>query len=122
VLEAAIRIISQGYILYFKDGWNVFDFIVAFVSVGGYIVSFNSTVQVKAISIMRAFRLLRLLRLLKRGGKSLYMIFNTFVITVQSLVNIGGLLLLILYIYSIIGMIYLGEVKRNLNMTDYIGF
>ncbi|TNV88156.1 hypothetical protein FGO68_gene6076 [Halteria grandinella] len=50
------------------------------------------------------------------------MIFNTFLITVQSLVNIGGLLLLILYIYSIIGMIYFGEVKRNGNMIDYIGF
>ena len=27
-----------------------------------------------------------------------------------------------MYIYSIIGMIYFGEVKRNGNMTDYINF
>jgi cytochrome c biogenesis protein ResB len=40
----------------------------------------------------------------------------------QSLANIGGLLLLMMYIYSIIGMIYFGEVKRNSTMSDYINF
>lgn len=40
----------------------------------------------------------------------------------SSLANIGGLLLLIMYIYSIIGMIYLGEVKRTFYMDDYINF
>jgi hypothetical protein len=65
---------------------------------------------------------LRLLRLLRRGGQSLNNIFNTFVITMQSLANIGGLLLLFMYIYSIIGLIYFGETKRNLNMNAYINF
>jgi len=36
------------------------------------------------------------------------MIFNTFVITLQSLVNIGALLLLIIYMYSVLGMILFG--------------
>ena len=40
----------------------------------------------------------------------------------QSLANIGGLLLLMMYIYSIIGMIYFGELKRNATMNDYINF
>lgn len=72
--------------------------------------------------MFRSFRILRLLRLLKRGGKSLYLIFNTLVITFQSLANIGGLLLLIMYIYSVMGMIFFGDVKRNGNMNEYINF
>ena len=32
ITEAAIRIIGIGARNYFKDGWNIFDFIVAFGS------------------------------------------------------------------------------------------
>jgi hypothetical protein len=63
-----------------------------------------------------------LIRLLKRGGRTIALVFNTFVITIQHLANIGGLLFLFMYIYSIIGMIYFGEVKRNGSMNDYINF
>lgn len=109
ISEAFIRIAGTGFQTYFKDGWNVFDFIIALGSVISILVSQISEVEIKAVTLLRAFRILRLLRLLKRGGKSLYLIFNTFVITMQSLANIGGLLLLMMYIYSIIGMIYFGE-------------
>jgi hypothetical protein len=122
VSEAAIRIIGIGIRNYLKDGWNIFDFIVALGSLVSILISSSTSVEIKAVSLLRAFRILRLLRLLKRGGKSLYLIFNTFVITMQSLANIGGLLLLMMYIYSIIGMIYFGEVKRNSTMNDYINF
>jgi hypothetical protein len=120
--EAAIRLIGIGFRNYFKDEWNLFDFIVAAGSLFSILISSNTNFSIRFTTILRAFRILRLLRLLKRGGKSLYMIFNTFVITMQSLANIGGLLLLIMYIYSIIGMIYFGEVKRNGYMGDYINF
>jgi hypothetical protein len=122
ISEAAIRIIGIGIRNYLKDGWNIFDFIVALGSLVSILISSSTSVEIKAVSLLRAFRILRLLRLLKRGGKSLYLIFNTFVITMQSLANIGGLLLLMMYIYSIIGMIYFGEVKRNSTMNDYINF
>lgn len=122
ISEAFIRITGTGFITYFKDGWNVFDFIIALGSVVSILVSQISEVEIKAVTLLRAFRILRLLRLLKRGGKSLYLIFNTFVITMQSLANIGGLLLLMMYIYSIIGMIYFGEQKRNSTMNAYINF
>jgi len=113
---------------YVKDGWNIFDFIVAFISLVSILISASTSVNVKAISLLRAFRIFRLsrllrqLRLLKRGGKSLNLIFNTFVITMQSLANIGSLLILMMYIYSIIGMIYFGQIKRNSSMNDYINF
>lgn len=121
-LEFIIRIIAIGVVNYFTDGWNIFDFIVALGSVAGIIISRGTTVQLVSTSLLRAFRILRLLRLLKRGGSSLRNIFNTFVITMQSLANIGSLLLLFMYMYSIVGMIYFGELKRNGSMNDYINF
>lgn len=121
-MEAVIRIAGIGLEHYFKDGWNIFDFVVAFGSIVSIAITLNTTYDIKGTSLLRAFRILRLLRLLKRGGKSLYLIFNTFVITMQSLANIGGLLILIMYIYSIIGMIYFGDVKRNGILCDYINF
>ena len=121
-LEALIRLTAIGFQNYIKDNWNIFDFIIALGSLIGIIVNQLTTVQIKGMTIIRAFRILRIARLLKRGGKSLNLIFNTFVITMQQLANIGGLLLLFMYIYSIIGMIYFGQVKRNDSMNDYINF
>lgn len=87
------------------------------------VVSLNSSLQIKgAVTLFRSFRILRVLRLLKRGGKNLHMIFNTFVITLQSLVNIGALLLLIIYMYSVLGMILFGTQMRTGLMNDWMNF
>ena len=43
-------------------------------------------------------------------------------ITLHSLANIGGLLLLFIFMYSILGMILFGTVKRNGQLNDYINF
>jgi hypothetical protein len=73
-------------------------------------------------TVLRSFRVFRLVRLLKRGGRSIYLIFNTFVLTITSLSNIGALLLLIIYMYSILGMILFGGQVRNGLMNEYMNF
>lgn len=121
-IEALIRITAIGVYDYFKDGWNIFDLIVAAGSITGIFIQRSTSVEIINTSLFRAFRILRLLRLLRRGGSSLRNIFNTFVNTMQALANIGSLLLLFMYMYSVVGMIYLGEIKRNGSMNDYITF
>jgi hypothetical protein len=79
--EAIVRIFGIGWKEYLKDAWNVFDFIVATISLIGGLIALNTEINIKGTSILRAFRILRLLRLLRRGGQSLNNIFNTFVIT-----------------------------------------
>jgi len=122
--EAAIKIIGNGPSNYFYDSWNRFDFILAIGSFVGIIANFYSSgVQIKgAATLLRGFRVLRMLRLLKKGGKSLHLIFNTFILTLHTLINIGGLLLLILYMYAVLGMILFGQVMRNGIMNSYINF
>jgi hypothetical protein len=91
--------------------------------IGVIFQSFDLRFGIKGVAtVLRSFRVFRLLRLLKRGGRNLYMIFNTFVITITSLSNIGALLMLIIYMYSVLGMILLGQIKRNGLMNEYMNF
>jgi hypothetical protein len=121
-IEAACKLIAFTPRVYFSEGWNIFDFVIILGSFVSIFISANTSLEIRgAITILRSFRILRLLRLIKRG-KSLQLIFNTFVITLHSLANIGALLLLFIFMYSILGMILFGTVKRNGVMDDYINF
>ena len=123
ILEALVKIIGQGLKSYFEDGWNLFDFIIAGGSILSILISALSPLALKgAVTLVRSIRVLRILRLLKRGGRNLYMIFNTFVITFKSLINIGSLLLLIIYTYAVVGMFIFGTNKRSGIMNSYINF
>jgi Ion transport protein len=122
-LEVIIKLIGQGFKPYFSDGWNTFDCLVAVASGLSIIVSAHTSLSIKgALTLLRTFRILRILRLLKRGGRNLHMIFNTFVITISQLVNIGALLLLIIYMYSVLGMMLFGANMRSGLMNHYINF
>ena len=48
--------------------------------------------------------------------------FNTFIVTLPALANVGGLLLLLLYLYSVLGVYLFADVKRNGIMTEVINF
>jgi hypothetical protein len=121
-IEAIIQLIAIEPRVYFSDGWNIFDTVIILGSVLSIFISANTSLEIRGvITILRSFRILRLLRLIKRGN-SLRLIFNTFVITLHSLANIGGLLLLFIFMYSILGMIVFGTVKRNGLMNFYINF
>jgi hypothetical protein len=97
-----------------KDGWNIFSFIIAMVSALGILISaYNPSSLKGSITFLRSFRILRILRLLRKGGRSLKMIFNTFVVTFHQIANIGSLLMILIYMYSVLGMIMLGMTTRN---------
>lgn len=121
-IEFWIRIIAIGPRLFILDGWNIFETIISWGSVLEVILTLSVQGPLSATQVLKAFRILRLIRLLRRGGQHLQLIFNTLVITMQTLSNIGGLLILFIYIYCIAGMMYFGEVKRIGNMNDYINF
>jgi len=108
--EAIIKIFALDK-NYFKDNWNIFDFIVVILSILSVIITSLSSLKVgAATTIVRSFRIARIFRLVKKA-KSLRVVFNSFIYTLPALANVGGLLLLLLYLYSIIGVILFGTVK-----------
>jgi hypothetical protein len=103
-MEAFLKIICMGK-EYFYDDYNKFDFFI--VSLTIITMTIEKTTQTdslgKETSILRIFRLGRVLRLVARASY-FRMIFNTFINTLSSLIYIGLLLVIILFIYSVLGM------------------
>ena len=108
VVEAFIKIVGLGP-HYFKEGWNIFDLIIILGSVASIVISFNTSVNLGGTtSIIRVFRVGRVLRLIKRA-KSLKIAFDTFILALPALTNVGGLLFLLLYLYSVLGVYLFSE-------------
>ena len=90
--------------LYFRDSWNIFDFVIIWISVAINIFSVYYKINIAgATTIVMTFRVVRLIKLMK-SARSLKLILNTFLITLPAVANVGSLLLLILYLYSILGV------------------
>ena len=109
-LEAIIRINGMRA-KYFKENWNLFDFFIVLISLLSILLESLLGVGVGSqTTLVRAFRVMRVLRLIKRA-KVLKIIIDTFIVTLPSLANVGGLLLLIVYIYAVLGVQLFAEIK-----------
>jgi hypothetical protein len=121
VIEAIIKIIAFGC-RYFKDTWNVFDFSIVAGSLVFILmqqtlgIGFSTTTQVvRSLRISRMFKLFRNL-------KQLQIIFTTFYNTLSSLLNVGSLMFLIIYIYAVIGIVLFADVKLTWPMHERLNF
>eukprot|EP00347_Sterkiella_histriomuscorum_P019834 403340124 len=120
-LEVIFKLITMDKD-YFKDGWNLFDFIIV---LGTYIQilmnsAFNQNIGAHA-TFLRVFRLGRILRLIKRA-KSLNSIFMTLISSIPSLANIGFILFLFIYLYALLGVSLFGKIKIHGELDDYTNF
>jgi hypothetical protein len=111
-LESLIKIIGIGS-RYFKDRWNIFDFIVSIISILGIIMEKSLNISgASSANIIRSIRVVRLFKMFRRL-KSLKIIFETFLIALPALMNVGGLLLLLLYIFAVLSMNLFADIKLN---------
>ena len=119
--EFTFKLIAFGK-RFFKDSWNQFDVVIVFGTFVGLLLSNYTSIDVGASTlVIRAFRICRMLKLFRRL-KSLKIIFQTFLVTLPALANVGSLLLLLLYIYSIMGMYLFAEVKLNYPLDENLNF
>ena len=121
VLEALIKLVGLGG-TYFKDGWNIFDFgIVLSTGIAWIIEYFMGSNIGSQATLLRTFRVGRLLKL-ANSAKQLKMIFSTLIVTIPSLVNVGFLLFLMIFLYSIIGINLFGTIKINGLLDEHANF
>ena len=86
------------------------------------VISATLNIQIGSQAIIiRSFRISRIFRLVKKA-KSLKMIFNTIIITIPSLANVGGLLVLLLYLYAILGVFIFAPVRLNGALNTHANF
>ncbi|CAK8675301.1 unnamed protein product [Clavelina lepadiformis] len=125
-LECFIKMFAYGPLNYFRDSWNVFDFI----TVVGSIVDASITLLVPDfinLSFLRLFRAARLIKLL-RQGETIRILLWTFVQSIKALPYVCLLIAMLFFIYAIIGMQLFGnialdsetEINHHNNFRDII--
>eukprot|EP00347_Sterkiella_histriomuscorum_P005312 403357086 len=121
-LEAILKLIGLGLKKYFSERWNWFDFIVVIGTILSILLTAFTEVTIgAATTFIRAFRISRIFRLIKRARR-LKVIFETFLVTIPALTNVGGLLVLFLYIYAILGVQLFATVKLQKDLDFNANF
>mmetsp|Transcript_35025 Transcript_35025/g.89980 ORF Transcript_35025/g.89980 Transcript_35025/m.89980 type:complete len:1901 (+) Transcript_35025:285-5987(+) len=120
-VEAILKLYTLRW-LYFRNNWNVFDFICVVSTLGGIVVSEASSIDIRTItSVIRIFRIARLFRLL-RFMKELNKIFMALILSLPGLVNVILVLLLLLILFSILGVQLFGTVKQGDTLNQHGNF
>uniref|UniRef100_A0A6Q2XB35 Sodium channel protein n=1 Tax=Esox lucius TaxID=8010 RepID=A0A6Q2XB35_ESOLU len=109
---------------YFTNGWNVFDTVVVILSIAGMFLAdiiekyFVSPTLFRVIRLARIGRILRLIK----GAKGIRTLLFALMMSLPALFNIGLLLFLVMFIFSIFGMSNFGYVKHGAGIDDMYNF
>ena len=119
--EAALKLYAFGTSEYFKDSWNLFDFIVVLFSLVGILMEVFAERGIPIVSLLRVLRVARIFRLIPKA-KGLRTLFQTLVFSLPALVNITLVLGLFFFIFGIMGMNLFGKVKYGDNLSRHANF
>nr|XP_026689963.1 voltage-dependent L-type calcium channel subunit alpha-1D isoform X2 [Ciona intestinalis] len=126
-IEMIFKLIAFKPRHYFGDPWNTFDAIIVFGSIADAVTTFIGGDKSFSINFFRLFRVMRLVKLLSRG-EGIRTLLWTFIKSFQALPYVALLIVLLFFIYAVIGMQVFGKVKpidgeqinRNNNFQTFI--
>ena len=71
-IEATLKLIALGS-LYFKDNWNIFDFIIVLATIMSVVLDFTTSIGAGGkATIIRAFRVARIFRIISKVQSKFY--------------------------------------------------
>nr|XP_021589963.1 voltage-dependent N-type calcium channel subunit alpha-1B isoform X4 [Ictidomys tridecemlineatus] len=110
-LECVLKIIAFGVLNYFRDAWNVFDFVTVLGSITDILVTeiANNFINLSFLRLFRAARLVKLLR----QGYTIRILLWTFVQSFKALPYVCLLIAMLFFIYAIIGMQVFGNIALD---------
>ncbi|XP_068930472.1 voltage-dependent R-type calcium channel subunit alpha-1E [Petaurus breviceps papuanus] len=113
-LECILKIVAFGFLNYFRDTWNIFDFITVIGSITEIILTDSKLVNTSGfnMSFLKLFRAARLIKLL-RQGYTIRILLWTFVQSFKALPYVCLLIAMLFFIYAIIGMQVFGNIKLD---------
>ncbi|XP_012282191.2 muscle calcium channel subunit alpha-1 isoform X1 [Orussus abietinus] len=112
-LEFVFKLAAFRFKNYFGDAWNVFDFIIvlgSFIDIVYSEVSPGSSLI--SINFFRLFRVMRLVKLLSRG-EGIRTLLWTFIKSFQALPYVALLIVMLFFIYAVIGMQIFGKIALD---------
>ncbi|XDV51463.1 hypothetical protein PO909_020336, partial [Leuciscus waleckii] len=106
-MECILKIIAFGIKNYFRDAWNIFDFVSVIGSITDILVTEfgNNFINLSFLRLFRAARLIKLLR----QGETIRILLWTFVQSFKALPYVCLLIAILFFIYAIIGMQLFGN-------------
>lgn len=109
-VEAVIKLLAYGS-SYFQTAWNKFDFFVVAASLFDLALEFVDAEAMQGFpigNVAKVLRVLRVSRVLRLAGKSknLQALIQTITMSVSALVNVLGLVLLILFMFAVLGVFF----------------
>ncbi|XP_026077297.1 voltage-dependent P/Q-type calcium channel subunit alpha-1A-like isoform X4 [Carassius auratus] len=106
-MECVLKIIAFGVRNYFRDAWNIFDFVSVIGSITDILVTelWDNFINLSFLRLFRAARLIKLLR----QGETIRILLWTFVQSFKALPYVCLLIAILFFIYAIIGMQLFGN-------------
>uniref|UniRef100_A0A6I8NEU4 Voltage-dependent L-type calcium channel subunit alpha n=1 Tax=Ornithorhynchus anatinus TaxID=9258 RepID=A0A6I8NEU4_ORNAN len=114
-VEMILKLIAFKPKHYFCDAWNTFDALIVLGSIVDIAISeVNNAEENSRISItfFRLFRVMRLVKLLSRG-EGIRTLLWTFIKSFQALPYVALLIVMLFFIYAVIGMQVFGKIALN---------
>ena len=101
-IELILKLIGIGFRYFTEMDFNTFDWIWVILTDASLILSFFITDMIKSVVVFaRGFRIIKIIRLTKSFGKRLI---NAMVYAIPQMKNIFLLLILLMFIYAILGI------------------
>eukprot|EP01043_Picozoa_sp_COSAG02_P015309 COSAG02_NODE_650_length_18912_cov_23.728698_4_plen_1651_part_00 len=114
-VELVIKVFGFGPLGYFGDPMNWLDAVCVVTSLME--VLFQSGGGVSALRVLRLMRILRSMKMIK-DGSALKQMIETAIASMKAVVNFGVLLLLLIYIFTLLGMnLFGGELFEDDGIT-----
>ncbi|KAG1669527.1 Sodium channel protein para [Nymphon striatum] len=109
---------------YFKEPWNVFDFVIVVLSILGLAMKeiieeyFVSPTMLRVVRVVKVGRVLRLVK----GARGIRTLLFALAMSLPALFNICLLLFLIMFIFAIFGMSFFMNVKHRYGIDGVFNF
>jgi voltage-dependent calcium channel L type alpha-1D len=125
--EFTFKIIGLGPYTYFGDNWCRFDFTLVCTSLldqfAAELLEQFLPIPPMVLRVLRVLRILRILRLLKGpGARQVRDLIMTLVLSFPSLINVGGVLGLVVFMYAVLGVNLFTYVAKQDNLTENRNF
>ena len=102
-VEMVLKLVGLGLRGYVSDAFNIFDGVVVVISLVDLIMTALSVGSGSGLGVLRSFRLLRVFKL-ARSWKDLQTLLNTILLSLKDVSNATILLVLIMFIFALVGM------------------
>ena len=122
-VEAALKLFALGPSVYFGDAWCRFDFFLVLATAIHESMQNIGNVGDSAmlLRVLRLLRIMRTFRLLKRAHQMRSLLF-TLLVSLPMLVNVGGILAIIIFMYAVVGVDRFGFLQRQEHIDERRNF